>query len=44
MMEGLSYVERYTWSAVPASSAQPPTEMFDSSGDITPIGNAYKAL
>jgi len=44
MMEGLSYVERYAWFALPESSAQPATELFDSSGNITPMGTAYKRL
>lgn len=44
MMEGLSYVERYAWFALPESTVQPATELFDSSGNITPMGTAYKAL
>ena len=44
MMDGLSYVERYAWFALPQSSAQPATNLFDSSGNITPMGTAYAAL
>ena len=44
MLEGLEYVERYAWFALPQNSAQPPTHLFDTSGNITVIGQAYKAL
>lgn len=44
MLEGLSYVERYAWFAVPYSSAQPRTNVFDKSGNITPEGTAYSTL
>ncbi len=44
MLEDLSYVERYAWFAVPWSSVQPATNMFDEFGNITPIGAAYSTL
>lgn len=44
MLDGLSYVERYAWFALPESSGQPDTYLFDSNGNITPQGTAYKAL
>lgn len=44
MLNGLSYVERFAWFAVPWSSVQPASSLFDESGSITPMGTAYAAL
>jgi len=44
MLESLNYVERYAWFAMPWSSVQPATNMFDEFGNITPVGTAYSAL
>lgn len=44
MMDGLSYVERYAWFAVPQNDAQVATMLFNSDGSITAMGTAYKAL
>ena len=44
MLNELSYVERLAWFAVPWSSVQPASNLFDESGSITPMGTAYAAL
>lgn len=44
MLNGLSYVERFAWFAVPWSNVQPASSLFDESGNITPVGTAYAAL
>ena len=44
MLDGLSYVERYAWFALPENANQPATYLYDSSGNISPMGTAYKAL
>lgn len=44
MLNELSYVERFAWFAVPWSSVQPTSSLFDESGNITPVGTAYAAL
>lgn len=44
MLESLEYIERYAWFALPQNNAQPPTNLFDPSGDITALGKAYKAV
>jgi hypothetical protein len=44
MLEGLDYVERYAWFAVPQSSAKPATNLLDVHGNITAFGDAYKAI
>lgn len=44
MMDELSYIERFAWVAVPWSSVQPASSLFDEFGSITPMGTAYAAL
>ena len=44
MLNGMSYVERFASLAVPWSSVQPASSLFDESGSITPMGTAYAAL
>ena len=44
MLDGLEYVERYAWFAVPESQSQPKSNLVDQSGILTPMGRAYKAL
>ena len=43
MLQSLPYVERYAWFAMPASSSQPATYLYDGS-TISDVGTAYKAL
>ena len=40
MLNGMSYVERFASFAVPWSSVQPASSLFDESGSITPMGTA----
>lgn len=44
MLEGLDYVERYAWFAVPENANQPAMNLFDTLGNINPFGAAYKAI
>ena len=44
MLEDLVFVERYAWFAAPQNSAQPPTNLLDSSGSLTALGSKYKAV
>lgn len=44
MLDGLDAVERYSWFALPQSDVQPPTNLFDKTGTITPLGEAYKEV
>lgn len=44
MLDDLPYVEKYAWFAVPPSETQPATSLFDSQGNITPLGTLYKAV
>ena len=44
MLEGLDFVERYAWFAVPQNAKQPATSLADPSGNLNALGNAYKAL
>ena len=47
MLQSLPYVERYAWFALPSSSSQPDTNLYDCSGSgcsITVVGEAYKQL
>ena len=44
MLEGLDYVERYAWSAVPQNYKQPATNLADASGALTSVGHSYKAI
>ena len=44
MLDGLEYVERYAWFALPENANQPATYLYDSAGDLSPMGTAYKAL
>ncbi|CAF9930788.1 MAG: hypothetical protein HETSPECPRED_007708 [Heterodermia speciosa] len=44
MLNHLPYVEKYAWFAVPQNETQPATNLFDSQGNITPLGNLCKAM
>ncbi|KAI9702030.1 MAG: hypothetical protein M1836_001374 [Candelina mexicana] len=44
MLEGLAWVERYAWFAVPPSDYQPKTNLIDANGALTPMGKAYQAV
>ena len=44
MLNDLPYVEKYAWFAVPQNETQPATNLFDSQGNITPLGNLYTAI
>ncbi|MEV4533990.1 sigma-70 family RNA polymerase sigma factor [Asanoa sp. NPDC049518] len=42
MLEGLSYVERYSWFGLPSTSDSH-TGLYKESGALTPMGTAYRA-
>ncbi|GAA1888233.1 sigma-70 family RNA polymerase sigma factor [Asanoa iriomotensis] len=42
MLQGLSYVERYSWFGLP-STADSHTGLYKESGQLTPMGSAYRA-
>ncbi|GIF76112.1 sigma-70 family RNA polymerase sigma factor [Asanoa siamensis] len=42
MLQGLSYVERYSWFGLP-STADSHTGLYQESGALTPMGTAYRA-
>ncbi|SNS64388.1 RNA polymerase sigma factor, sigma-70 family [Asanoa hainanensis] len=42
MLEGLSYVERYSWFGLP-STGDSHTGLYKESGQLTPMGTAYRA-
>ncbi len=44
MLEGLEWVERYAWFAVPPSTVHPPTNLIDADGGLTVVGEAYRAV
>ena len=44
MLDDLPYMEKYAWFAVPQNETQPATNLFDSQGNITPLGDLYKAV
>ncbi|KAI9869740.1 MAG: hypothetical protein M1830_005143, partial [Pleopsidium flavum] len=44
MLQGLPFVERFAWFAVPQNKNQPPTNLYDNNGNITLVGKAYKAV
>ncbi len=44
MLQGLHFVERFAWFALPQNKNQPPTNLYDTVGKITQVGSAYKAV
>ena len=43
MLDGLSYVQRYAWFALPASSGSGTTGLFDEGPTATEVGRAFQA-
>jgi RNA polymerase sigma factor (sigma-70 family) len=43
MIDGLSYVQRYAWFALPASSGSGTTGLFDPGPSVTPVGRAFES-
>ncbi len=43
MLDGLPYLTRYAWFALPASDSGPSTGLYRSGPEITKVGNAFKA-
>jgi RNA polymerase sigma factor (sigma-70 family) len=43
MLDGLSYIQRYAWFALPVSSGTGTTGLFTSSGAATPVGRAFES-
>ncbi|MGI8447456.1 MAG: glycosyl hydrolase [Streptosporangiaceae bacterium] len=43
MLQGLSYVQRYAWFALPVCSAYGNTGLFGSGPAVTRVGEAYEA-
>jgi len=43
MLDGLPYVQRYAWFALPASSGSGTTGLFDPGPVVTPVGRAFEA-
>ena len=43
MLDDLPYVEKYAWFAGPRTETPLATDLFDSQGNITPLGSLYKA-
>jgi hypothetical protein len=43
MLDGLSYVQRYAWFALPASSGSGTTGLFDPGPSVTPVGRAFES-
>jgi hypothetical protein len=43
MLDGLSYVQRYAWFALPANSTDGTMGLFTSSGAATETGRAFEA-
>ncbi len=43
MLDGLPYLQRYAWFALPASSGSGTTGLFDPGPAITPVGQAFES-
>jgi RNA polymerase sigma factor (sigma-70 family) len=43
MLDGLSYVQRYAWFALPTSSGSGTTGLFDPGPSVTQVGQAFEA-
>jgi RNA polymerase sigma factor (sigma-70 family) len=43
MLDGLSYVQRYAWFALPTSSGSGTTGLFNPGPSVTPVGQAFEA-
>ena len=43
MLDGLSYVQRYAWFALPTSSGSGTTGLFDPGPSVTPVGRAFES-
>jgi RNA polymerase sigma factor (sigma-70 family) len=43
MLDGLSYVQRYAWFALPTSAGSGTTGLFDPGPDVTQVGRAFEA-
>jgi RNA polymerase sigma factor (sigma-70 family) len=43
MLDGLSYVQRYAWFALPASAGSGTTGLFNAGPSVTPVGTAFEA-
>jgi hypothetical protein len=43
MIDGLSYVQRYAWFALPTSSGSGTTGLFDPGPSVTPVGRAFES-
>lgn len=44
MLQSLHFVERFAWFALPESNRQPATNLYDSHGNITPVGLSYMSV
>jgi hypothetical protein len=42
MLDGLSYVQRYAWFALPTSAGSGTTGLFDAGPSVTPVGEAFE--
>jgi hypothetical protein len=43
MLDGLSYVQRYAWFALPTSAGSGTTGLFNPGPTVTPVGQAFEA-
>jgi hypothetical protein len=43
MLDGLSYVQRYAWFALPTSAGSGTTGLFNPGPSVTPVGQAFEA-
>jgi hypothetical protein len=43
MLDGLSYVQRYAWFALPTSAGSGTTGLFGPGPSVTPVGQAFEA-
>jgi RNA polymerase sigma factor (sigma-70 family) len=43
MLDGLSYVQRYAWFALPTSAGSGTTGLFNAGPSVTPVGTAFEA-